>query len=982
MKNRAILLNLHLFVLVFLLWVPVRIDAQSTKIENFTVINATLEECLKKIKEKTDIGYLTKGESIYNIKGITLSMKNTTIDSILVNVLKNTDFTYEISDGVILILKRPSSIKKVDKILDNNYIITGRVLSSSNRAPLFFATVFVKNSNRYTNTDENGDFSIIVPSGNIVLSVSILGFETLERPFNVSGNIGNVNFLLREQNLSLNEVVVTAETTQSKSGTSTYKIGEQAIQQIQPVSVKDILQLLPGGKIANPDLTNVSQISLRNAAPENSQFTNANSFGTSIIVDGIIMSNDANMQADNPSISTSGGKNVANRGLDLRQISASTIESVEVVEGVANARYGNMTSGAVIIKRKAGETPLFIGFNALPSSYQASISKGIASAKFGSMNYNFDYAFANQSPISRKYFYQRLSGGIRWTGNINKDFNWRNTVSYDLSSQFDGTRFEPEEIVHTFRKTRNATHILGINGGLDLAGRLSYTISANYAYQFTRMEDYKSDGPLPTIESTEAGTYRGGYTPIGYMTEIEMIGAPLSVRANIEHEQLFKLKEYNISMNYGFDYSYDKNFGSGRNIIGNVVNQASGYPGNRAAKFHEIPASVIYSIYSQNDLVREYKNFSYTLRAGLRYDNMIGRFNLLSPRLSLSTKIYDKLRLRVAWGLSYKAPAMVTLYPGPSYLDVVNLNWFTNNPLERLAIVTTFIDRQDNSHLRPSRGETIEAGVDFERGGFVVNFTAYRKDLSKGISSESYLKVVPLEVYKVVDRPKDLPPIVELDSISNFPRVLYRYNNNLRTKTDGFSFSVNFPKINLTNTKFNLTGAFNRTETYDGTPSISSSIYLVSGKMTRWGVYNSVSNVYKSFRSNLTIIQHIPTIGLLFTLTVENSLINRREAFGASIYPFAYYDINGKYYTIPEDKRSSPEYSDLFREPTSYEYFPEPSYSNFHLQIRKETKQGHSFSFYANNFWWHNPTYYDPVALRLIRLNGGLSFGFGTTFKL
>lgn len=955
--------------------------SQNRSIQSFVVKDATLEECLKIIKEKTKIGYLTRGENIDDIKGITVSMTNTSLDSVLVSILKDTPFTYDIDNNVILIVKK-NTIKKAEPRLLNNYVLKGKVSSYSTRQPLFFATVYVKNSNRFATTDENGEFSLIVPSGNIVVTVSIIGYEDLERSFNVTDDLSNVIFFLRDQNLSLNEVVVTAETTQSKSGSSTYKIGEQAIQQIQPVSVKDILQLLPGGRITNPDLTKVGQISLRSAAPEESVFSNINSFGTSIIVDGVQLSNDANMQADNPTRSADGGKNVVNKGLDLRQISASTIESVEVVEGVASARYGNMTSGAVIIKRKAGETPWIVGFNALPSSYQTSISKGITTQKIGSVNFNFDYAFANQSPISKKYFYQRFGGGLRWTNILDKRLNWRNTISYDFSAQLDGTRFEPEEVVHTFRKTRNSAHVLSINGGLDAYGRISYNLSANYSYQYTRLEDYKSDGPLPTIEATEPGTYRGGYTPLAYLTEIEMIGAPLNVRANLEQEQNIKINEYSLSLNYGVDFSYDKNFGSGRSIIGNTANPSSGFPGNRAANFHDIPASLTYSIYSQNDLTREYENFSYVLRAGVRYDYMIERYNLLSPRLSLSTKFYNKYRVRAAWGLSYKAPSMITLYPGPTYLDLINLSWFTNNPAERLAVITTFVEKQDNSHLKPSRGETFEMGLDYENSGFSLNFTAYRKNLSKGISTIPYLKIYKNDVYKVVERPENQPPIIELDSVANFPRVLYRYGNNLSTKTDGFSFSFSFPKINITNTRFTLSGAYNDTYTNNNAPSISSSVFLVGDKRTRYGVYNNVSFSYQTLRSNLTIIQHIPIIRLMVTLMVENSLLNKRKAHGASIYPYAYYDMSGNYFIIPESERSSDEYKDLFLQETAYNYYPEPKYSNFHLQIRKETKQGHSFSFYANNFWWHNPTYYDPIALRFIRLNSELSFGFGATFKL
>lgn len=956
-------------------------QSKSRKLDNFIVVNASLEDCLKKIKELTDIGYLTKEESVKEINGITLSMRETTVDSVMTRVLANTHLTYEIDNDVILIVKRPKTIEKREVKLAQSYTIKGKVLTYTDKEPLFFATIYVKNSNRYTNSDEKGEFSLVVPSGKITITVSILGFEPVERSLNVTDDIDDVIFYLREQSLALNEVTVTAETTQSKSGSSTYKIGEQAIQQVQPVSVNDILQLLPGGKISNPSLTEVSQVTLRTAAPENTIFSQTNSFGTSIIVDGVQLSNDANMQADSPNRSTSGGKNVVNRGVDLRQISASTIESVEVVEGVANARYGNMTSGAVIIKRKAGETPWIVGVNALPASYQASLSKGFSAKKLGSLNFNIDYAFANSSPIVKKYYYQRVSGGLRWSKVLNRDLNWNNTVFYDFTTQLDGVRFEPEEVVHTFRKTNNSNHVFSINGGLDFAGRLSYNLNATYAHQYTYSEEHRSDGPLPTIEALEPGRYEGGFTSLAYLRELEMIGAPLSVKANIEHEQNVNFLSNDISLNYGFDFSYDKNFGSGRNIKGNTANPSSGYPGTRAANFHDVPASVTYSGYLQSDICREFENLSYVLRAGLRYDNMLGRYNLFSPRLSFSTKVYNKLRLRAAWGLSYKAPSMLTLYPGPSYLDLINLSWFANNPAERLAVITTFVERQDNTYLKPGKGETIEFGLDFEHKGFNINLTAYRKDLRNGISSSPYLKIYSNEVMKVVDRPENQPPVYEVDSIANFPRVLYRYNNNLFTRTDGFSYSATFPKIEATNTRITVSGAYNDTYTDNTDPSIASSVFLVGEQKNRFGVYNGVSYSYEQMRSNITIVQHFPVIRLLVTLMVENSWINKRQAHGFSIYPFGYYDMNGDYYEIPEGERSSSEYEDLFLEEYTYEYYPEPAYSNFHLQVRKETKQGHSFSFYANNFWWHQPTYYDTVRQAFVRLNSDVTFGFGATFK-
>lgn len=977
-KIYFISLKFNLILLLFLFSQNIALSQGRVDIK---VQNVTLEDCLKIIKEQTKVGYLTKDESISDIKGISMSLKYVTIDSVLKTALKNTDYTFEIDNDVILIVKKKVETPPKKQVLAKTYDIKGNVLTLKDKSPLFFATVYVKNTTRYTNTDENGAFSFTVPSGEITLIVSILGYESVEKVINVKDNLDGITFYLREQSLSLNEVIVTAETTQSKSGSSTYKIGEQAIQQVQPVSVKDILQLLPGAKISTTNLTEVSQITLRNAAPENTVFSQTNSFGTSIIVDGVQLSNDANMQADNPNRSTSGGRNVVNRGIDLRQVSASTIESVEVVEGVANARYGNMTSGAVIIKRKAGETPWIVGVNALPASYQASFSKGFASTEIGSLNFNLDYAFANSSPIVKKNYYQRISGGIRWTTVLNKKRNWNNTVFYDFSTQLDGVRFEPEEIVHTNRKTNNRNHIISINGALDLKGRLSYNLNATYAYQYTYSEEHLSDGPLPTIESLLPGRYEGSFTALSYIKELEMIGAPLAIKANIEHEQNIVLKGQNLSMNYGLDFTFDKNYGSGRNIKGDAVNTSSGYPGTRAANFHDVPASVTYSSYFQSDLSKDFENFSYVLRAGLRYDYMLTRYNLLSPRLSATTKFFNKIRLRAAWGLSYKAPSMITLYPGPSYFDLVNLSWFTNNPLERLAVITTFVEEQDNTFLKPSEGETVEFGFDYENKGFNVNITAYRKDLRNGIATSPYLKIYQNEIMKVVERPQDKPPVYMLDSIADFPRILYKYNNNLSTRTDGFSFFINFPKIVPTNTRISASGAFNDTYTNNNSPFIGTSAFLVEGERTRYGVYSNVSYSYQQLRSNLTIVQHFPAIRLLLTLIVENSWINKKKAHGATIYPVAYYDMSGVFHEIPKENRDSDEYKNLFLTENTYDYYPEPSYSNFHLQVRKETTQGHSFSFYANNFLWHQPTYYDPIGLRPIRLNSDITFGFGVTFK-
>lgn len=137
-------------------------------------------------------------------------------------------------------------------------------------------------------------------------------------------------------------------------------INEEAIKHLQPKSVSDLLQLVPGNLAKNPNLNELSQATVREIDP-----TNGSSLGTSVVIDGAPVSNDANLQAiastrygTASSTQTDGmsDQTTAGGGTDLRTISAGIVESMEVISGIPGAEYGNLTSGVVIVKTKAGRT--------------------------------------------------------------------------------------------------------------------------------------------------------------------------------------------------------------------------------------------------------------------------------------------------------------------------------------------------------------------------------------------------------------------------------------------------------------------------------------------------------------------------------------------------------------------------------------------------------------------------------------------------
>lgn len=223
-----------------------------------------------------------------------------------------------------------------------------------------------------------------VPAGTFTLKVSYVGYETYTTTFKVEKDL-TVNVQLVPTSLALKEVVVTAK--QNASGASTSSIiGRQAIDHLQASSLADIMQLIPGKEMGNVDMTHKSNLQLRTL-----RNNNTSAFGSSIVVDGVPISN-------NGLLTQGQFSSTAFTGTDLRQIAADNIDNVEVIRGIPSAEYGDLTSGLVVVHSKVGVTPWQIKAKVNPAMTNASLTKGFSLNKAGIMNVNLDYAKAWGDP--------------------------------------------------------------------------------------------------------------------------------------------------------------------------------------------------------------------------------------------------------------------------------------------------------------------------------------------------------------------------------------------------------------------------------------------------------------------------------------------------------------------------------------------------------------------------------------------------------
>src|SRR5471030_82002 len=82
---------------------------------------------------------------------------------------------------------------------------TGKVIGTDDKLPVVGASVRIKGTNTGAVTDVNGDFTLTLSPGNVIV-VSYIGYQTTEV---IVANNQFITISLRPVNSTLNEVVVT-----------------------------------------------------------------------------------------------------------------------------------------------------------------------------------------------------------------------------------------------------------------------------------------------------------------------------------------------------------------------------------------------------------------------------------------------------------------------------------------------------------------------------------------------------------------------------------------------------------------------------------------------------------------------------------------------------------------------------------------------------------------------------------------------------
>lgn len=213
-----------------------------------SVKNMPLGKALPIIEAQSGYSFFYSSELPGRDAVVSVSAKNKSIEEVMDVLLKGLPVSYEIKDRQIILSKKaetPSVATEPEK-----KTVSGTVKDTSGE-PVIGAGVILDGTVTGTMTDENGEFSLEVPSKGAVLSVSCISYKTASVPV---GKSSRLDIVLASDSEFLDEVVVIGYGTQKKVNlTGSVAMIESKELAARPISnVATGLQgLLPGVTVVN-----------------------------------------------------------------------------------------------------------------------------------------------------------------------------------------------------------------------------------------------------------------------------------------------------------------------------------------------------------------------------------------------------------------------------------------------------------------------------------------------------------------------------------------------------------------------------------------------------------------------------------------------------------------------------------------------------------------------------------------------------------
>ena len=205
---KPLLLAMKLAILLtFLLSINVSasVFSQNTKLD-LNINNLAVRDVLKIVEGKTSYRFFYSDDFNALNKTISCDLHQASLETILLNVLRNTQATYTRLENNVIVIS-PFSAQPQNEL-------TGTVTDAVTNEPIAGAIVSVEGTTIGVQTDINGHFSLYLPKANAVIKVTFMGY--LPEKISLKGQT-KIDVKLTSDIKRLDEVVVVGYGTVRKS---------------------------------------------------------------------------------------------------------------------------------------------------------------------------------------------------------------------------------------------------------------------------------------------------------------------------------------------------------------------------------------------------------------------------------------------------------------------------------------------------------------------------------------------------------------------------------------------------------------------------------------------------------------------------------------------------------------------------------------------------------------------------------------------
>ena len=774
--------------------------------------------------------------------------------------------------------------------------------------------------------------------------------------------------------VALQEVVVTAKEVTHKGSASV--ISKDAMEHLQPSSFTDLVSMLPGATTQQPSLTQAQTIRLREANEgSGSEDYQTSSLGTAFVVDGSPISTDANMQyVQSGNSQQDNNRRTVNAGVDMRTISTDEIEKVEIIRGVADAEYGEVTGGVVRIERTMRPTPWKARFKADGFSKLFYVGKGVGWNNDQTvLNIGLDYLNAKQNPTNSLENYQRMTGTVRlqqrWSPT---DYTVKWQTGLDYTGSMDNEKIDPDIHYNKEDSYKSQYHRVAWANTLNWQHReqewWKMTLVAGLSASWDKIEQTRlvqlTTPVQPAIDNMQEGNKDVELLPAKYTARHLVEGRPMTVYVRPRADFRFDTWRLSHRVAAGMEWAMDKNYGRGQVYdLTRPLNYSSAL---RPRAYTDIPARNSLAWFVQDAIHWQLpKAFSLDLDIGLRGTSLLGLDRAYTmygkcypdPRLNMTVNFpvaQGTLHIAGGWGIHTKTPTLLQLYPNRVYEDLKAPD-IAVTPADKTMNIYTHIMDVTNYALTPARNHKweVRSGGDF--GGHHFSVTYFQERMNDG-----FRQSMQAESFTY--------PIQYQGNEYTYSRLITysTTTNGSRVDKQGVEWQYQSPRIKAICTRFTINGAWLRTRYQNAQAMFSTDrLTAVIGNTAIRDMYIGIydwndGSLRESLNTNLIADVHIPKIGLTVSATFELNWFTATQTLVKNGVPVAYLDYSdGQLHTYTEADQSDPVLQHLVftynQDAFRYRQVPFAGYIN--LRVQKSITRFAHVALFVNKLLDYLPDY-------------------------